>query len=201
MKKGLLIWNVVLTAIAGYLLVVHFGAKNSGIPATRSVPRDLPAANNPLRIAYFEMDSIAASLYIVRDLKEEMNRKQEANDHEVEELRKSFQQKYNYYQSQAQLGNMTAAQSEAVTQEMKNIDETIKNRKQKLEADYNEFVTWNQNAIKTRIEDFLKDYNKDKKYAYIFANEQGLFYFCDTAYNITGDVIKGLNEIYKNKKD
>jgi outer membrane protein len=201
MKKGLLIWNVVLSGIAVYLLIAHFSSKDNKNPVLKSTKADPPSTNTPFRVAYFEMDSIAASLYIVRDLKDEMNRKQEANDHELEDLRKSFQQKYNYYQSQAQTGNMTATQSEAATQEMKNIDETIKNRRQKLDADYNEFVTWNQNAIKTRIQDFLKDYNKDKKYAYIFANEQGLFYYCDTAYNVTADVIKGLNETYKTKND
>ena len=55
--------------------------------------------------------------------------------------------------------------------------------------------------MKKKIEDFLTEYNKDKNYSYIVSYEQGLFYYKDTAYNITDDVIKGLNEQYKNKKE
>ncbi|MEI9908824.1 MAG: OmpH family outer membrane protein [Bacteroidota bacterium] len=55
--------------------------------------------------------------------------------------------------------------------------------------------------LKTKIEEFLKEYNKTKNYSYIIVYEQGLFYYKDTAYNITADVIKGLNEMYKSKKD
>ena len=51
------------------------------------------------------------------------------------------------------------------------------------------------------IEDFLKEYNKDKRYTYIVSYEQGLFYYKDSSYNVTADVIKGLNERYKVKKD
>jgi outer membrane protein len=54
--------------------------------------------------------------------------------------------------------------------------------------------------VKSRIESFLADYNTSKGYNYIFANDQGLFYYKDTAYNITADVIKGLNGIYTKKK-
>ena len=55
--------------------------------------------------------------------------------------------------------------------------------------------------VKTKIENFLKEYNKTKNYSYIVSYEQGLFYYKDTAYNITSDVIRGLNEMYKSKKD
>ena len=54
--------------------------------------------------------------------------------------------------------------------------------------------------VKKKIEDYLKDYNKDKGYSYIFAGSPDLIYYKDTVYNITGDMLKGLNELYKKKK-
>ena len=95
---------------------------------------------------------------------------------------------------------MTQAQSEEATQDVMKMQEQMKSTKQALDQDYNEFVVRRMNDIKTKIELFLKDYNKNKTWSYIIAFEQGLFYFKDTAYNITADVIKGLNELYKNKK-
>ena len=54
--------------------------------------------------------------------------------------------------------------------------------------------------IKQKIEDFVKDYNVSKNYSYIVAEEPGLFYYKDSVYNITADVIRGLNDKYKTSK-
>ena len=54
-------------------------------------------------------------------------------------------------------------------------------------------------SVKDKIEGFLKEYNASKGYSYIVAHEPGLFYFRDTTYNITKDVIKGLNELHQKK--
>jgi outer membrane protein len=200
MKNGLLIWNIVLTVIAGYLLISHFTSKKSTAPVEIKSAKDSNTQNTTVRIAYFEMDSIAVGLNMVKDLRTEMDKMESKNTRELEDLRKNLQQKFNYFQTQIQSGTLSQAQLEAANIEMKNLDEGIRNRKMQLDADYNEFVTMNQNDIKTKIEDFLKEYNKDKYYSYIFANEKGLFYYCDTVYNITDDVIKGLNEKHKPKK-
>ena len=54
--------------------------------------------------------------------------------------------------------------------------------------------------VRKKIEDFLATYNKDKAFAFIFSNDPGLMYYKDTAYDITGEIIKGLNEAYTAKK-
>ena len=84
---------------------------------------------------------------------------------------------------------------------MKNLDDQMKSRKQALDSDYSDFVMRRQNEIKSKIETFLKEYNRTKDYSYSVSYEQALFYYKDTAYNITADVVKGLNERYKTKKN
>jgi len=53
--------------------------------------------------------------------------------------------------------------------------------------------------VKKKIEDYLKEYNKDKGFSYIMTNAPELIYLKDTAYNITSDLILGLNSQYKKK--
>ncbi|HLY71879.1 MAG TPA: OmpH family outer membrane protein, partial [Puia sp.] len=54
--------------------------------------------------------------------------------------------------------------------------------------------------IKKKIENYLKDYNAQKNYAFIFAYDQTSFiYYKDSTYNITNDLISGLNSLYKKK--
>ncbi|MEY2639710.1 MAG: hypothetical protein RIR90_1192, partial [Bacteroidota bacterium] len=50
---------------------------------------------------------------------------------------------------------------------------------------------------KKKIEDYLKVYNAQKGYAYIFSSAPEFMYFKDTVYNITDEVVKGLNQQYK----
>ncbi|HEY6504961.1 MAG TPA: OmpH family outer membrane protein [Chitinophagaceae bacterium] len=200
MKNGLLIWNVVLTVVTGYLLFTQFSPAKKSDPVVKSAGKDSSLVSLPFRIAYFEMDSIENNFQVVKNVKAEISKKEDEINSELNNLAKNLQQRYNYFQGQAQSGAMSDAQKEAASQELKEMDDRMKNRKQALDQAYNEFVATRMNDIKTKIEDFLKEYNKDKRYTYIIAYEQGLFYYKDAAYNITEEVLKGLNEFYKSKK-
>jgi outer membrane protein len=54
--------------------------------------------------------------------------------------------------------------------------------------------------ITKKIQEFLKKYNQEKGYAFILSNSNDLLYYKDTVYNITQDLVKGLNAEYKPKK-
>ena len=200
MKNGLLVWNVVLTIIAGFLLIMHFRPAPKSTKSGTYIAPDSASLNQPFRIAYFEMDSVAANAEVVKDVKSELNRKEEQITVEIENLSKSFQDKFNYYQNQAQAGNLNEEQSLAARQEMDGMNEKIKARKQQLDQEYTDLVTRRQNEIKSKIETFLKEYNKERNFSYIVSYEQGLFYYKDTLYNITTDLVKGLNSSYKTGK-
>ena len=199
MKNGLFIWNVVLSLVAGYLLIIHFSSKKGNIKQDKASSTDNTSGSNKFRMAYFEMDSVAANFDLVKELRTELAKKEEEINGEIDKLSKNMQQRYNYYQNQAQAGSLSQAQSETASQELKSLDDQIKNRKQQLDTEFNELTMRRQNDIKSKIEVFLKKYNETRNYSYIVSYEQGLFYLKDTAYNITPDVVKGLNELYKPK--
>ncbi|OSZ77347.1 hypothetical protein CAP36_13175 [Chitinophagaceae bacterium IBVUCB2] len=201
MKNGLLIWNVLLSLVAGYLLIMHFSSGKGKKAGVKNSGSDTSISNGQFKIAYFEMDSVAANFDMVKEVKDELSKKEQAINQEVDRLTKNLQQKFNYYQNQAQSGSLTEAQSQVASEEMKKLDEQLKLRKQQLDQEYSDFMVRRQNDIKTKIEGFLKEYNQTKDYSYIVSYEQGLFYYRDTAYNITADVVKGLNELHKPKKN
>jgi outer membrane protein len=200
MKNGLLIWNVILTLLIGYLLIIHFSSGKPTSTKERSVASDTAQSGRNFSIAYFEMDSVEANFDMVKDVKAELSKKEDAINTELENLSKKFQQRYNYFQNKAQGGTLTQTESEAASQELKNMDDQIKNRKEALNQEYGDFASKKMKDIKTRIEEFVKEYNQTKNYSYIVAEEPGFFYYKDTIYNITGDVIRGLNGQYKTSK-
>lgn len=199
MKNGLLIWNVVLTIAAGYLLFTHFNSKKNTVSLPKSSPRDTSAGNPPFRIGYFEMDSVENNYLMVKDVQAEINLKEKEYNNDLAKLDWSYKNRYEGYQQKASA--MSKDEYEKAKIDLKQLEEQLKGQKQDLDQKYQDFVMRRQLSLKTTIGDFLKKYNAAKDYSYIFSNERGLFYYCDTAYDITADVIKGLNEEYKGKKE
>lgn len=100
-----------------------------------------------------------------------------------------------------------AKRGESITQaEYENFQRTYQSKMQNLEQQ--KMVLENNIAgegvktmddLKTRINEFLKEYNKKKGYSYIFSYSSSLnvLFYKDSAYNITDEVVAGLNEAYK----
>jgi len=199
MKNGLLIWNVVLTLAVGYLLFTLLGKKKTTTSGGETTATKADAATPAFRIAYFEMDSVETNFDMVKDVKTEISKKDEEYNNNLGQLDYTYQKRVQEYQ---QKGNtMTQADYEKAQIDLKQLEGTLKGRKQELDNQYQDFVLRRNLSVKKKIEDFLVEYNKDKKYSYIVAYEQGLFYYKDTVYNITADLIRGLNQQYTKKKD
>lgn len=198
MKSGIIIFNGILLVLIAVLFYLHFSAtpKRTAVPADTSGTKTGAVANN-FKVAYFDMDSLAASFGMVLDAKSELARKEEAVNAEKAKMERNYKEKLDKYQAQA--ATMNQVQSETATKDMMQLQQQIQARSQALEQDYQEFYTRKMKDVKEKIEAFLKDYNAQKGYAYIVAYEPGLFYYRDTAYDITADVIAGLNKAYKKK--
>jgi outer membrane protein len=197
MNRGLLILNLLLLVAVGVLFYLHFSTGKTASVKTSAVK---PSAINETecRIAYFEMDSIENSFTVVKDVKNELGREEDRINNEMASLEKKYRDKIAQYQSQA--STMTQVQSEMANRDVLQMQETMKGKKQELDSRYQDLYMRKMRDVKAKIEDFLKEYNNQKGYSYIVAYEPGLFYYKDTAYNITPDVIKGLNKRYEKKK-
>ena len=95
---------------------------------------------------------------------------------------------------------MNQVQSENANRDMLQLQETIRNKKQELDQRYQNLYMQKMQDVKLKIENFLKEYNKERRFSYIFAYEPGFIYYRDTIYNITNDLVKGLNQQYSKKK-
>ncbi|HMT74574.1 MAG TPA: OmpH family outer membrane protein [Chitinophagaceae bacterium] len=199
MKNGLIIWNVVLTLIAGYLLFNQFGGKNSKRVA-KAATSDSLSVGRPVKIAYFEMDSVATGFVLVKNLKADLTRMETDIETSVAGATKNLQEKYNYYQNLDKEGKLTPEQAQGAAQELKKMEDDINSMRSRKEQDYMDFKARRQNDIKKKIEDFIKEFNKNRGYTFVLSDDPGLFYYRDTTYNITKEVVKGLNETHKNEK-
>lgn len=198
MKNAALILNAVLLVLVAVLFYLHFSTRNKSVdkPVYRTAGKS-DTTSIPFRIAYFEMDSIEASFAMVKDVTSDLNKKEQSLMNDLARMEKSLYEKANEYQSKA--ANMSQTESEAATNDMAQRKKDFDFQKEKYQQEYQNFSFRRTNEVKQAIQDFLKEYNKSKGYSYIFSNEAGFMYYRDTIYNITDDLVKGLNAQYKKK--
>ena len=198
MKNGLLVWNVLLTLGIGVLLVMQFTGKSKQEKHDKPVAKDSLAVNKDFRIAYFDMDSVEANYEKVKEVKKKIADKENNINAELERMSNNFKKEYMRLGNEVQSGKTSQGAAE---QQLKTMDDNLKNRKAVLDQEYQELVMTTTKDMRSTISEFLKEYNKGKGYSYIIVNEPGLFYYRDTVYNITGEVVKGLNEYGKKKSN
>lgn len=196
MKNALLIWNVLLTLLTGYLLFQQFGGSGKKQDTSQNGSR---AEGMDFRIAYFEMDSIENNFDKVKDVKKEIADKDEYYNSELSKLEARLNRKKQSYQQQS--ATMTEQDYNNAMIDLQRLEKTLAGEKQLLDTDYQDFIFRRNLAVRKEIEDYIAKYNKDKGFSYVISYEPGLFYYRDTLYNITADLVKGLNETYKANKN
>lgn len=148
------------------------------------------------RIAYFDIDSLEAHYNYFKDVLAQVKEKENAMNAELSGLEKTYQKKIAEWQKKG--SSMSQAESEQAQQEYAAMQQNYQAKKQSLQEELFKHNEDMKSDIRKKIEDFLKDYNKQKSYSFIYAYESNSFmYYKDTAYNITQDLIDGLNALYK----
>jgi outer membrane protein len=202
MKHISTILNVVLLAAVGFLYYHNFSGKSKKEPVadkntagTKTVAgSDMPHGN----IAYIEIDSLHENYLYYKAQKTELERRQKAATNELEEKQRKFQGRAAQLQQQAQ--SMTPQQQEAAGQEIQGMQQEFEKRKQQLDNDLFELSNNMKKNVLNNVQNFLLEYNKDRKFDYILSYEPGFMFYKDSSLNITRSVIDGLNAKDKKKQ-
>ena len=197
MKNASLVLNVVLVVAVAVLFYLHFTSdkKQETVKPITVATGKTPSGD--FRIAYFEMDSINNSFALVKDVRSELSKEEEHMNNELARLQKTYNDRFVQYQSQGK--NMSSIESEKANREIVQMQQKFTASKQQMEQHLHYLSMLKMQEVKVKVEDFLKEYNKAKGYSYILAYEPGFMFYRDSAYNITADLVKGLNDQYKKK--
>jgi len=198
MKNASLVLNVVLLVAVGVLFYLHFSSnkKPEQVKAvtttnTGSVPK------GDFRIAYFEMDSLNNGFVLVRDVRAELSKEEEKINSRLAQMQKTYNDRLMQFQSRGQ--TMSSEESEKANREIVQMQQRFSTEKQQMEQEMQNMSIRKMQEVKTKVEDFLKEYNKTRGYTYILAYEPGFMFYRDSAYDITADLVKGLNDRHKKK--
>ena len=154
--------------------------------------------NNSFKIAYFEMDSLQSNFDYYKQIAKELGNSEQQKRNDLASKKDAYVAKVKEYQSKGQ--NMSQADMAKAQQDIAQRERDYQQEEQAKSQEMQEESFKKLQDVKKKIEAYLKEYNKDKTYSFIISNSSDLLYYKDSAYNITNDLIRGLNEQYKNKK-
>jgi len=197
MKNILLAVNAILIIAVAVLFFLHFKYHKQLDNISDKVIRQDTMAKRPLMIAYVDLDSIQEKYEYYKEKMTEFEKKKENADRD---LNSAFQKIENERVTFVQRGNsITQVEAEAFQRDYTRKMQNLENQKRTVESQIQEDGIRTMDELRKRINDFLVEYNKQKNYSYIFSYSSGLnvLFYKDTAYNITNEVVAGLNETYK----
>lgn len=194
MKNFLLGLNVLLIIAVASLFYLQFSSKNnSSISAHTNY-----LSNSNFKIAYFEMDSIENNYEYLKEVRNELRKIEQTKTEELTLLKNKNKAKLQAYQKKG--NTMTQEEIARANEELMRLENELKTQEQIKMGELQDESIKKMQVVKKTIEDYLAEYNKDKHFAYILSSSSDLIYLKDTAFDITSEILKGLNNNYKNNK-
>lgn len=153
-----------------------------------------------VKIAYVEVDSIMSQYKFCKEYSLILQKKSQNIENTLAAKQNSLQAAAAKFQQDVQNNKYTQQQAEAVQANLQKQGADLQALQQRLGAEFqNETNTFNK-ALRDSIQHYLAAYNKDKKYGLILSKAGDYILYADKAYDITNEVIAGLNKAYKPAK-
>lgn len=194
--------NIFAAGLTAFAFIM--GMTSCGNSATEE--KDLTLATDSqyvgLRIAYVEIDTLMSQYNFCKDYTILMNKKGEniratlaskerALQANAAELQKKYESNQFTTKEQVEQAQMSLAKQQ---QDLQSLNERLMNDFAEEQAKYN-------NEMRDSIQSFLREYNKTKKFDYIISKAGDNLLIANKKFDITDEVVSGLNKRYKQKPE
>lgn len=190
MKNTSLILIVILFIAVAGLYILHFTGNNAGGSGKKDANKE--GDSSELKIAYIKVDSLVFYYQFAKEMQENFAKQQEAYTKEYGEKRNRFESQAAAFQEKVQRGGFLTQESAMMErnrlmgeeQQISKLDQELSTKLAQIQSD-------NNKQLLDSLINYLKVYNKDKKYSYIL--NAGEVLIGDEAHNITKEVLTNMN--------
>lgn len=184
------------TAVAA---IVALASCNNASPKMDEQPVSAGASDGTgVKIAYVEVDSLMSQYQYCKDFTEILQRKSNNARNTLNQKGQQLQSAMNNFQQKLNNNGFTsreqAESQQAAIQRQQNDLQQLQIRLENELA--NETATYNE-GLRDSLQHFLDVYNKDKKFDIILTKQGDNILYAAKRFDITADVINGLNKRYK----
>lgn len=192
-------YNTVLSLSLLLSAAVFTGCNKPAAPQaaqTSSAKDDISA-----KIAYIDVDSLMTKYQYCIDYAEILKKKTETIQNTLNSKGLSLQKQVADFQSKMQAGQYTREQAESVQMSLQKKQVQLQNLQQSLAGEFEKEQNKYNDALRDSLRSFLKEYNATYGYNFIISKAGDNILLADEKFNITDNVIKGLNKRYKPSKE
>ena len=157
------------------------------------------AAAGDMKIAYVEVDSIMSQYKFCKEYSLILHKKGQNIQNTLAQKQQALQAAAANFQQKVQQNAYTREQAEGVNASLQKQNNDLQILNQRLSAEFQNETDQFNKALRDSIQHYLASYNKDKKYSIIFSKQGDNLLYADKAYDITNEIIAGLNKAYKGK--
>ena len=155
------------------------------------------AVPSDVKIAYVEVDSIMSQYKFCKDYSLILQKKGQNIQNTLAQKQRALEQAYMNFQQKIQQNAYTREQAEQIQMSLQKQNSDLQALNQRLSGEFQVETENYNNALRDSIQHFLAVYNKDKKFGLILSKAGDNLLYADKAYDITNEVIAGLNKAYK----
>ncbi len=152
-----------------------------------------------LKIAYVEVDSIMTQYTFAKEFAGILEKKSQNIQSTIAQKGQALQAAAANFQQKIQQNAYTREQAEAIQAGLQKQNNDLQGLQQRLSNEFAAEQEKYNKALHDSIAHFLTAYNKDRKYSIILSKSGDNLLYADKAYDITKEVVAGLNKAYKGK--
>ncbi len=158
------------------------------------------AAGQALKIAYVEVDSIMSQYTFCKEYTKILEKRQQTVQNTLASQQRNLEAAAQNFQNKLQ-NNGFSSRAEAESQQaaIQRQDQQLQATAQRLQSELMSQTEKFNEALRDSIQHYLAVYNKDKKYSLILTKQGDNILYADKNYDITAEVVAGLNKAYKPK--
>ena len=179
------------------LAAVSFASCDKSAPKVDEKPLTTEAANSELKIAYVEVDSIMSQYQYCKEYSLILQKKSQNIQNTINQKGQALQAAAANFQQKVQQNAYTREQAEAINANLVKQQNDLQALQNRLGNEFQSETDKFNASLRDSIQHFLAKYNKDKKFALILSKAGDNILYADKGYDITNEVIAGLNKAYK----
>lgn len=195
MNKKNIFGTLVVAAMAAMTMTSCDKSKSQ----TDDKPVATQTASTDTKVAFVEVDSIMSQYKFCKDYSLILQKKGQNIQNTLAQKQQALEAAAANFQQKVQQNAYTREQAEGVNASLQKQNNDLQILNQRLSAEFQNETDQFNKALRDSIQHYLASYNKDKKYSIIFSKQGDNLLYADKAYDITNEIIAGLNKAYKGK--
>lgn len=197
MKKKNIFYMLSLATVAALSMTScdKSSSKMDEKPAAATTEKSAPEN----KIAFVEVDSIMTQYTFCKEYSKILEQKGNNIQKTLAAKQQQLQAAAANFQQKIQQNAYTREQAEGVQAGLQKQNNDLQALNQRLTNEFQAETEQFNKALHDSIQNYLALYNKDRKYGMIFAKQGDNVLYADKAYDITNEVVAGLNKMYKGK--